>query len=93
MITETIAGLTRRRIAGTGITLSVQKAGQGAPLILMHGHPQNGKCRWRIAAAFVARSRVSISDPRASGQSDARRTMLPIPAVPSAAGRRMSWPG
>ena len=33
MITETIAGLTGRRIAGTGITLSVQKAGQGAPLM------------------------------------------------------------
>jgi haloacetate dehalogenase len=93
VITETIAGLTGRRIAGTGITLSVQKARQGAPLILLHGHPQNGMCRCRIAAAFVARSRVNSPDPRACGQSDARRTMLPIPAVPSAAWRRMSWPG
>ncbi len=67
MITETIAGLTGRRIAGTGITLSVQKAGQRAPLILLHGHPQNGKCRWRVAAAFVAGSRVTSPDPRASG--------------------------
>lgn len=70
-MTGTIAGFTRRRIAVNDITLSVQEAGQGAPLILLHGYPQNGMCWSRVAPAFAARNRVIIPDLRGYGQSDA----------------------
>jgi haloacetate dehalogenase len=70
VIGDRSAGRTRRRSAGKGITLSVQEAGLGAPLILLHGLPQNGMCRWRAAAAaFAVRNRVNIPDPRGGGQS------------------------
>ena len=70
-MTDTIAGFTRRRIPVNGITLSVQEAGQGAPLILLHGYPQNGLCWSRVAPAFAAQNRVIIPDLRGYGQSDA----------------------
>ena len=68
---DTIAGFARRRLPGNGITLSVQEAGQGAPLILLHGYPQNGLCWSRVAPAFAAQNRVIIPDLRGYGQSDA----------------------
>ena len=43
-MTTTIPGFTRRRVDCAEVTLSVQEAGQGAPLILLHGFPQNGLC-------------------------------------------------
>lgn len=66
-----IQGFTRRRIALPGITLSVQEAGVGDPLILLHGFPENGLCWARIAPAFAQGFRVIIPDLRGYGQSDA----------------------
>ncbi len=66
-----IAGFTRRRIALPGITLSVQEAGLGTPLILLHGFPENGLCWGRVAPAFADRFRVIIPDLRGYGESDA----------------------
>jgi len=66
-----MAGYTRRRIAVKGITLSVHEAGQGAPLILLQGHPQNARRWWRFAAAFAAQNRQVIPDLRDYGQNDA----------------------
>jgi haloacetate dehalogenase len=70
-MTDRIAGFTRRRIPANGITLSVQEAGQGAPLVLLHGYPQNGMCWSRVAPAFASQNRVIIPDLRGYGQSDA----------------------
>ena len=70
-MTDTIAGFIRRRVAVNGIQISIQEAGRGAPLILVHGYPQNGLCWARVAPAFAARSRVIIPDLRGYGQSDA----------------------
>ncbi|PZQ97800.1 MAG: alpha/beta hydrolase [Cereibacter sphaeroides] len=66
-----IAGFTRRRIALPDITLSVQVAGEGPALILLHGYPQNGMCWSRVAPAFAAQHRVIIPDLRGYGESDA----------------------
>lgn len=67
----TIAGFTRHRIALPDVTLSVQIAGDGPPLILLHGFPENGLCWAAVAPAFTATHRVIIPDLRGYGQSDA----------------------
>lgn len=66
-----IPGFTRRRIALPGITLSVQEAGDGPPLILLHGFPENGLCWTKVAPTFARTFRVIIPDLRGYGQSDA----------------------
>ena len=66
-----VAGFARRRIDTGDVTLSMQEAGAGAPLILLHGFPQNGMCWARVAPAFAARHRVIVPDLRGYGQSDA----------------------
>lgn len=71
MTLPTIAGFTRRRIALPEISLSVQEAGTGSALVLLHGYPQNGMCWARVAPAFAARHRVIIPDLRGYGGSDA----------------------
>jgi haloacetate dehalogenase len=67
----TIAGFLRRRIATNGITLSVQEAGHGPTLFLLHGYPQNGMCWAKVAPALAERFHVLIPDLRGYGQSDA----------------------
>ena len=67
----TIPGFTRRRVALPGITLSLQEAGSGPPLILLHGYPQNGMCWARVATDFARHFRVLIPDLRGYGDSDA----------------------
>lgn len=67
----TIPGFTRRRVGVNGLTLSVQEAGTGAPLILLHGYPENGLCWWHVAPAFARHFRVLIPDLRGYGDSDA----------------------
>ncbi len=66
-----ISGFTRRRIALPGITLSVQEAGSGPALVLLHGYPQNGMCWSAVAPLFTRNHRVIIPDLRGYGWSDA----------------------
>lgn len=70
-MTSTIPGFTRRDIIANGIRLSVQEAGQGLALILLHGYPQNGLCWARVAPDFAADLHVIIPDLRGYGQSAA----------------------
>lgn len=65
-----IEGFQRRRVAANGIALSVQEAGAGAPLILLHGYPQNGMCWSRVAPTLAAQFRVIIPDLRGYGESE-----------------------
>ena len=71
MVMPTIPGFTRHRIALPQITLSVQEAGQGKPLVLLHGYPQNGMCWARVAPVLAQQHRVIIPDLRGYGDSDA----------------------
>ncbi len=66
-----IAGFTQRFIQTNGITLSVHEAGQGDPLILLHGYPQTHMAWHRIAPTFAARFHVIVPDLRGYGDSDA----------------------
>jgi len=64
-------GFTRHRLPGDGVTLSVQMAGAGEPLILLHGFPQNGLCWSKVAPVLAERFHVIIPDLRGYGGSDA----------------------
>ena len=67
----TIQDFARSRIATNGVTLSVQQAGAGRPLILLHGYPQNGMCWAKVAPVLAQGFRVIIPDLRGYGESDA----------------------
>lgn len=66
-----ISGFRREVMQVGDIALSVQMAGDGPPLILLHGFPQNGMCWSRVAPDFARDHRVLIPDLRGYGQSDA----------------------
>lgn len=66
-----IAGFTQSFIQTNGIRLSVHQGGQGAPLVLLHGYPQNHMCWAKIAPALAQEFHVIIPDLRGYGESDA----------------------
>ncbi|MEM7722500.1 MAG: alpha/beta hydrolase [Pseudomonadota bacterium] len=66
-----IDGFTQRRVATNGIHLSVHRGGIGAPLILLHGYPQNHMCWRKIAPRLAQDFDVIIPDLRGYGYSDA----------------------
>jgi len=68
-MTSDLPGFTRARIATNGITLSVHRAGAGAPLILLHGYPQNHMCWLNVAPALAERFDVIVPDLRGYGDS------------------------
>jgi haloacetate dehalogenase len=70
-MTETIPGFARHRLPGDGLTLSVQRAGAGRPVILLHGFPQTGMAWHRVAPALAENHDVIIPDLRGYGGSDA----------------------
>ena len=66
-----IKGFRKSTITCNGVALSVHRGGQGKPLILLHGFPQNHMC-WERVAPQLARSRdVIIPDLRGYGESEA----------------------
>tara|TARA_R110002094_G_scaffold113914_1_gene109865 strand:+ start:218 stop:1123 length:906 start_codon:yes stop_codon:yes gene_type:complete len=66
-----IPGFVRSQMQGDGVTLSVQTAGTGPVLFLLHGYPQNGMCWANIAPALAQHFRVIVPDLRGYGQSGA----------------------
>jgi len=65
-----IDGFTRSRVATNGIHLSVHRGGQGTPLILLHGYPQNHMCWNKIAPRLARDFDVIVPDLRGYGDSD-----------------------
>ncbi|GAB5449416.1 alpha/beta fold hydrolase [Gymnodinialimonas sp.] len=66
-----IEGFAASRVALSGIELSVHRGGSGAPLILLHGFPQNHRCWERIAPRLAEHFDVIVPDLRGYGDSDA----------------------
>ncbi|MFN3969845.1 MAG: alpha/beta fold hydrolase [Gemmobacter sp.] len=66
-----IEGFRRMRVPGDGVELSVQRAGAGEPLVLLHGFPQTGMCWGRVAPVLAADFDVIVPDLRGYGASDA----------------------
>lgn len=66
-----IAGFSKSRVDCGAVHLSVHRAGQGEPLILLHGFPQNHRCWELVAPEFARQFDVIIPDLRGYGDSDA----------------------
>ena len=66
-----IEGFTKSTVRCNGVDLSVHRAGQGTPLILIHGFPQNHMCWERVAPQFSLHHDVIIPDLRGYGESEA----------------------
>ena len=66
-----IDGFAQTRIDTGEVALSVHRAGQGTPLILLHGYPQNHHCWEKVAPAFARQFDVIVPDLRGYGASDA----------------------
>ncbi len=66
-----IEGFAKTTIRCNGVDLSVHRAGQGVPLLLIHGFPQNHMCWERVARQFTRHHDVIIPDLRGYGQSEA----------------------
>jgi len=65
-----IAGFTQSYVETNGIRLSVHRGGGGAPLVLLHGYPQNHMCWHKIAPTLAQEFDVIIPDLRGYGASD-----------------------
>jgi len=64
-----LEGFESLRIARDGVTLNVRRAGQGAPLLLLHGHPQSHAMWHRVAPQLAQRFSVMLMDLRGYGDS------------------------
>lgn len=66
-----IEGFAQSFIDTNGVRLSVHRAGRGAPLILLHGYPQNHACWGKVAPEFAKHFDVIVPDLRGYGDSEA----------------------
>jgi pimeloyl-ACP methyl ester carboxylesterase len=66
-----VAGVTHRSVEVRGVRLHVAEAGEGPPLLLLHGWPQHWWCWRRLVPALAARHRVIAPDLRGWGWSSA----------------------
>lgn len=64
-------GFETRSVAGEGAEIFCRIAGDGPPLLLLHGYPQTGAMWAGIAPRLAERFRVVVPDLRGYGQSSA----------------------
>jgi haloacetate dehalogenase len=75
-----LEGFERFEVQRDGVRIACRRAGQGAPLLLLHGHPQTQVMWHRVAPALAARFQVVLMDLRGYGDSS-----RPAPGDASAA--------
>jgi haloacetate dehalogenase len=63
-------GFQSLRITRSGVTLQVRRGGQGAPLLMLHGHPQSHAMWHRVAPHLAQRFELVLMDLRGYGDSD-----------------------
>jgi pimeloyl-ACP methyl ester carboxylesterase len=66
-----VAGVTHRQVDLDGVRLHVAEAGDGPPLVLLHGWPQHWWCWRHVIPQLAASHRVIAPDLRGWGWSDA----------------------
>jgi len=66
-----VPGVTHRDIDVGGVRLHVAEAGDGPPIVLLHGWPQHWWCWRRVMPQLARRHRVLAPDLRGFGWSDA----------------------
>ena len=59
------------RIRVGEVSLNVRMAGEGTPLLLLHGFPETGDCWGKVVPDFARSHRVIVPDLRGYGASDA----------------------
>ncbi|MDE2605788.1 MAG: alpha/beta hydrolase [Burkholderiales bacterium] len=64
-----LEGFESLRLTRDGVALNVRRAGQGTPLLLLHGHPQSLAMWHRVAPALAGRFSVVLMDLRGYGDS------------------------
>jgi haloacetate dehalogenase len=64
-----LEGFESLRIARDGVTLNVRRGGQGAPLLLLHGHPQTQAMWHRVAPRLAECFELVLMDLRGYGDS------------------------
>lgn len=75
-----LQGFETLRMARDGVALNVRRGGRGAPLLLLHGHPQTHAMWHRVAPQLAQRFEVVLMDLRGYGDSG-----RPAPGEESAA--------
>lgn len=65
-----LEGFESLRVVRDGVALQVRSAGQGQPLLLLHGHPQSQAMWHRVAPQLAQRFTVVLQDLRGYGDSD-----------------------
>ena len=68
-----VAGVTHREVDVGDVRLHVAEAGEGPPLLLLHGWPQHWWCWRRVLPELSRRYRVLMPDLRGFGWSEAPR--------------------
>jgi len=63
------AGFKQQNIRTTGATINVVSAGQGEPILLLHGYPQTMACWHKIAPELAKNYTVVCADLRGYGES------------------------
>ncbi|HEY8763172.1 MAG TPA: alpha/beta fold hydrolase [Solirubrobacteraceae bacterium] len=66
-----VAGVTHRYVNAGGVTLHVAEAGEGPPLLLLHGWPQHWWCWRHLIPRLAPHYRILAPDLRGWGFSDA----------------------
>ena len=74
-----IAGFTERRVEAAGVGFSVNTAGSGPAVLLLHGYPQTHLVWRRLAPGWAERWALVVPDLKGYGASDA-----PAPALDAA---------
>ena len=64
-----LEGFATLRVTRDGVPLHVRRAGQGAPLLLLHGHPQTHAMWHRVAPQLAQQFEVVMPDLRGYGDS------------------------
>ncbi|EJJ26517.1 alpha/beta fold hydrolase [Rhizobium sp. CF142] len=70
MSTGLIEGFQQRRLPGDGVEIDALVAGDGPPLLLLHGWPQTRMCWSRVAPDLARHFTVVVPDLRGYGRSD-----------------------
>lgn len=65
-----LPGFEPFEVVRDGVRLHARRAGRGAPLLMLHGHPQNMTMWHRLAPALAQRFSVVLMDLRGYGDSD-----------------------
>ncbi len=80
-------------IQRNGVRLHGRSGGRGAPLLLMHGHPQTHAIWHRVAPALAERHALVMFDLRGYGDSGAAGRPMPhTRPTRSARWRSTRWP-